>query len=142
APVAGRPRPPAPPRNSAGGVSQATGEGPEAGDKRAHEPDLGAHTANPMLCGMGRSLVVKVTAGTDAPERCSQAFTVAATAVASGVSVSLWLTGESAWFALPGRAAELSLPHAAPLPDLLTPILAGGPGTLCPHGAGRPGSPP
>ena len=53
---------------------------------------------------MASSLVVKVTAGADAPERCSQAFTVAATAVAAGVPTSLWLTGESAWFALPGRA--------------------------------------
>ena len=60
---------------------------------------------------MARSLVVKVTAGADAPERCNQAFTVAATALASGASVSLWLTGESAWFALPGRAAEFELPH-------------------------------
>ena len=61
-----------------------------------------------MLAGMARTLVVKATAGTDAPERCAQAFTVAATAVAAGVSVSLWLTGESAWFALPGRAAEFA----------------------------------
>ena len=75
---------------------------------------------------MTRTLVVKATAGADAPERCSQAFTVAATAVAAGVPVSLWLTGESAWFALPGRAAEFDLPHAAPLPDLLEAVLAGG----------------
>ena len=66
-----------------------------------------------------RSLVIKVTAGKDDPERCNQAFTVAAAAVASGVEVSLWLSGESAWFALPGRAEDFSLPHAAPLADLL-----------------------
>ncbi len=78
-----------------------------------------------------RVLVVKATAGLDAPERCSQAFTVAAVAAASGVRVSLWLTGESAWFALPGRAAEFALPHAAPLPDLLAGILATGTVTLC-----------
>ena len=64
-----------------------------------------------------RSLVVKVTAGTEAPERLSQAFTVAATAVASGVDVSLWLTGESTWMAVPGRAEEFELPYAAPLVD-------------------------
>ena len=87
--------------------------------------------------GMARSLVVKVTAGSDAPERCAQAFTVAATAVASGVDVSLWLTGESAWFALPGRAAEFSLPHSAPLPDLLDAVLAGGRVTLCTQCAAR-----
>jgi predicted peroxiredoxin len=86
-----------------------------------------------------RSLLVKVTAGMDAPERCSQAFTVAALAVASGATTSLWLTGESAWFALPGRAAEFSLPHAAPLPDLLEAILAGGSVTLCTQCAARRG---
>jgi predicted peroxiredoxin len=84
-----------------------------------------------------RSLLVKVTAGMDAPERCSQAFTVAALAVASGADTSLWLTGESSWFALPGRAAEFSLPHAAPLPDLLGAILAGGSITLCTQCAAR-----
>lgn len=86
---------------------------------------------------MTRSLVVKVTAGTDAPERCSQAFTVAATAAAAGVPVSLWLTGESAWFALPGRAAEFTLPHAAPLQDLLEAVLAAGSVTLCTQCAAR-----
>src|SRR5690349_16559706 len=90
-----------------------------------------------MLDAMARTLVVKATAGTDSPERCSQAFTVAATAVASGVSVSLWLTGESSWFALPGRAAEFELPHAAPLPDLIDSILAGGRLTLCTQCAAR-----
>ncbi|BCB85491.1 DsrE family protein [Phytohabitans suffuscus] len=90
-----------------------------------------------MLAPMARSLVVKVTAGTDSPERCAQAFTVAATAVAAGVEVSLWLTGESAWFALPGRAAEFSLPHSAPLPDLLDTVLKGGQVTLCTQCAAR-----
>lgn len=88
---------------------------------------------------MTGSLVVKVTAGLDAPERCSQAFTVAATALASGAEVSLWLTGESAWFALPGRAAEFDLPHAAPLPDLLEAVLSGGHVTLCTQCAARRG---
>lgn len=86
---------------------------------------------------MPRSLVIKVTAGADAPERCSQAFTVAATAAASGVPVSLWLTGESAWFALPGRAEEFTLPHAAPLADLLAGVLAAGTVTLCTQCAAR-----
>jgi predicted peroxiredoxin len=78
-----------------------------------------------------RSLIIKVTAGSDDPERCAQAFTVAATAVASGASVSLWLTGEAAWFAVPGRAAQFQLPHAAPLEDLLAAVLAAGSVTLC-----------
>jgi predicted peroxiredoxin len=81
--------------------------------------------------------VVKVTAGKDEPERCNQAFTVASTAVASGVSVSLWLTGEAAWFALPGRADDFSLPHAAPLGDLLASVLALGTVTVCGQCAAR-----
>jgi predicted peroxiredoxin len=86
---------------------------------------------------VSNKLVIKVTAGADAPERCSQAFTVAAVAVASGVEVSLWLTGESSWFALPGKAADFELPHAAPLPDLLDSLLAGGAVTLCTQCAAR-----
>lgn len=91
------------------------------------------------MAAVSKKLVIKVTAGADAPERCSQAFTVAAVAVASGVEVSLWLTGESAWFALPGRAAEFELPHSAPLPDLLDGVLAGGRITLCTQCAARRG---
>jgi len=68
---------------------------------------------------MPRSLVVKVTAGTDDPERCNQGFTVAATAVTAGADVSLWLTGEAAWLGVPGRAEAFALPHAQPLADLL-----------------------
>ncbi|MEV4349242.1 DsrE family protein [Actinoplanes sp. NPDC049596] len=90
-----------------------------------------------MLALMARLLVVKATAGADAPERCSQAFTVASTAAASGVDVSFWLTGESAWFALPGKAAEFELPHAAPLPDLIDLLLASGKITLCTQCAAR-----
>ncbi|WP_026341613.1 DsrE family protein [Actinomadura atramentaria] len=86
---------------------------------------------------MARSLVIKATAGADGPERCNQAFTVAAAAVASGVPVSLWLTGESAWYALPGRAEEFELPHSAPLAELLSVVLAGGTVTVCTQCAAR-----
>lgn len=86
---------------------------------------------------MARTLIIKVTAGEDEPERCNQAFTVAAAAVASGVTVSLWLTGEASWFALPGRAAGFSLPDAAPLDDLLSSVLALGSVTLCTQCAAR-----
>lgn len=85
------------------------------------------------------ALVVKATAGTDAPERCSQAFTVAATAAAAGVEVSLWLTGESTWFAVPGRVPDLGLEHAAPVPDLLDAVLASGRVTVCTQCAARRG---
>ena len=84
-----------------------------------------------------RSLVVKVTAGTDDQERCNQAFTVAATAVASGLQVSLWLTGEAAWFALPDRADDVALPHAAPLAQLLARVLDEGTVTVCSQCASR-----
>src|ERR1700685_561288 len=84
-----------------------------------------------------RSLIIKVTAGKDDPERCNQAFTVAATAVAAGLEVSLWLTGEAAWLALPGRAGDVRLPYAVPLGDLLTSVLAAGTVTLCTQCASR-----
>jgi len=84
-----------------------------------------------------RTLVVKVTAGKDDPERCNQALTVAAAAVASGVPVSLWLTGEASWFALPDGCPDLSLPHATPLPDLFAAVLSGGSVTLCTQCAAR-----
>jgi predicted peroxiredoxin len=84
-----------------------------------------------------RSLVVKVTSGVEAPERLSQAFTVAATAVASGVQVSLWLTGEASWMAVPGRAEAFELPHAASIVDLRAAVLAGGRLTVCTQCAAR-----
>ena len=86
---------------------------------------------------MPRTLVIKLTAGAEEPERANQAFTVAATAVASGATVSLWLTGEAVWFAVPGRAEAFELPHAAPLTDLLAAVLAGGQLTVCTQCAKR-----
>lgn len=88
---------------------------------------------------MPRSLAVKVTCGPEDPERCNQGFTVAASAVASGADVSLWLTGESAWFGLPGRAETFDLPLATPLSDLLAAVLAGGRVTVCTQCAARRG---
>jgi predicted peroxiredoxin len=83
--------------------------------------------------------VVKCTVGTDEPERCSQAFTVAATAVAAGAEVSLWLTGEAAWLGLPGRAEQFELPHSAPLSELRDAVLAAGTLTVCTQCAARRG---
>jgi predicted peroxiredoxin len=88
---------------------------------------------------MARPLVVKVTCGADDAERCNQAFTVAAMAETAGAEVSLWLTGEAAWFSLPGRADEFSLPKATPLSALLAAILAGGQVTVCSQCAARRG---
>jgi predicted peroxiredoxin len=86
-----------------------------------------------------RTLVVKVTSGVEAPERLSQAFTVAATAAASGVDVSLWLTGEASWMAVPGRAEEFELPYAAGLAELREAVLAQGRVTVCSQCAARRG---
>lgn len=86
-----------------------------------------------------RSLVVKVTCGVEAPERLSQAFTVAATAAASGIDVSVWLTGEASWVATPGRAEQFELPYAAPLADLRDAVVDGGRLTLCTQCAARRG---
>ncbi len=83
------------------------------------------------------SLVIKLTVGKEEAERSNQAFNVAATAVASGVPVSLWLTGEASWFAVPGKAAETKLPHATPLGELLATILNGATVTLCTQCAAR-----
>jgi len=91
---------------------------------------------------MSRTLVVKVTVGDDGPERCAQAFTVAAVAAQSEVPVSLWLTGEAAWFALPGRAEEFALPDSAPLAQLRDAVLASGTVTLCTQCAQRRGIEP
>jgi predicted peroxiredoxin len=88
---------------------------------------------------MSRALVVKVTAGSDDPERCNQGFTVAATAVAAGADVSLWLTGEAAWFGVPGRAEAFSLPHAQPLAELLAAVVDAGRVTVCSQCAVRRG---
>lgn len=82
---------------------------------------------------------MKVTCGAEDAERCNQAFTVAAAAVASGADVGLWLTGEAAWFGVPGRAEEFSLELAAPLSDLLAAVVAGGQVTVCTQCAQRRG---
>ncbi len=92
-----------------------------------------------MTATSPRKLVVKCTTGIDEPERCTQAFTVAATALAAGAEVSLWLTGEAAWLAVPGRAETFELPHSVPLADLRDAVLAGGTVTVCTQCAARRG---
>ena len=84
-----------------------------------------------------RTLVIKVTCGTESLERLNPAFTVAATAVASGVGVSLWLTGEASWMGVPGRAETVELAHAAALADLRDAVVAAGTVTVCGQCAAR-----
>lgn len=81
------------------------------------------------------NLVVKCT--TLDPEPCSQAFTVATTALASGATVSVWLTGDATWLATPGRAEALVLPLATPLAELRDAVLADGSLTVCTQCAAR-----
>ena len=84
-----------------------------------------------------RPLVVKITAGADEPERANQGFTVAAAAVAAGADVSVWLTGEAVWMAVPGHAEEFELPQAAPLDTLVALLLLSGRITVCTQCAAR-----
>lgn len=86
-----------------------------------------------------RALVVKLTCGAEAAERANQALTVAGTAAASGVRVSLWLTGEASWFGVRGRTLDLGLDHAAPAQDLLETINALGRVVVCTQCAARRG---
>ncbi len=88
---------------------------------------------------MRSALLVKVTSGEDAPERCAQAFTVSSVAALSGVRVSLWLTGEAVWMAVPGRAEAFVLPHSAPMAGLRDDVLGSGTLTVCTQCAVRRG---
>lgn len=76
-------------------------------------------------------LVIKLATGLSDAERVSQAFTVASTALASGIEVSFWLVGEAAWLAIAGKADEFTLPHAARIADTLQSIIESGTVTLC-----------
>jgi predicted peroxiredoxin len=112
-------------------------------DPSGPRPQHGMHPqhAQPILPSQ-RALVIKCTTGAENAERCSQAFTVAATAAATGVPTSLWLTGEAAWFGLPGKAEEFVLPHSAALAELRDTVLAQGTLTVCTQCAQRRGIEP
>ncbi|GAA0984539.1 hypothetical protein ENKNEFLB_00738 [Nocardioides aquaticus] len=90
-----------------------------------------------------RPLNVKVTCAADAPERSNQGLTVAATAIAAGSRVSLWLTGDAAWLgtvvATDGRPPTYDLEHAVAPEDLLAVVLEAGRVTVCSQCAARRG---
>jgi len=65
-----------------------------------------------------------------------QAFTVAATGVASGAQVSLWLMGEASLQGVAG-VEDVLLPHSPPLSQLRDAVLAGGTLTVCTQCAAR-----
>jgi predicted peroxiredoxin len=84
-----------------------------------------------------RSLVIKCTAGAEDPERANQAFTVATAAIASGAQVTLWLTGDAAWFGVPGRAEEFDLPLAGSLAEARDLVVEDGTLVVCSQCAAR-----
>jgi predicted peroxiredoxin len=84
-----------------------------------------------------QSLLIKITCGAEAAERANQAWTVAAMGVAAGASVSVWLTGEAVWFAVPGRQPDLQLPYATPVGELVETVRLGGEITVCTQCAAR-----
>ena len=91
---------------------------------------------------MSRSLVLKLTCGTDtleSLERTAQALTVAATAAASGTPVSLWLTGDATLLATPLYAERLALPHATSFAELRDVLLDLQAVTVCTQCAVRRG---
>jgi predicted peroxiredoxin len=84
-----------------------------------------------------RALLVKITCGAEAPERANQGWTVAAMGVAAGADVTVWLTGEAVWFAVPERQPDLALPFATPVPELVETVRAGGGIRVCSQCAAR-----
>lgn len=92
------------------------------------------------MSGVRRSLLVKVTCDLSAAERLNQALTVPATAAASGVSVSVWLSGEATSLAVAGFAETLPvLAHAVPPAELRDTLLLLARVTVCAQCAKRRG---
>src|SRR6478609_5374630 len=94
------------------------------------------HVSTPFP-SMLRPLVIKLTCGAEAAERANQAWTVAAMGVTAGASVTVWLTGEGVWFAVPGRQPDLELPYATPVAELIEAVRLGGSITVCTQCAAR-----
>jgi predicted peroxiredoxin len=84
-----------------------------------------------------RSLLIKITCGAEEAERANQAWTVAAMGIAAGAPVSVWLTGEAVWFAVPGRQPDLELPYATPVAELIETVRLDGVITVCTQCAAR-----
>ena len=76
-------------------------------------------------------LVIKITSGTEALERCNQGWTVATSGVAAGVETSVWLTGDAVWFATPGYADTVQLEGAQSFAFAVAEVLAEGSLTAC-----------
>jgi len=84
-----------------------------------------------------RPLAIKITCGAEAAERANQAWTVAATAIASGADVTVWLTGDGVWFGVRGRQPDLGLAHATPVAELIEAVRLAGRIIVCTQCAAR-----
>ena len=51
--------------------------------------------------------------------------------------MSVWLTGEAVWFAVPGRQPDLELPYATPVAELIETVRLAGAITVCTQCAAR-----
>ncbi|MFZ1362666.1 MAG: DsrE family protein [Candidatus Nanopelagicales bacterium] len=71
-----------------------------------------------------KKLAVKIASSPTDLERCTQALTVAASALAAGAEVRLWLAGDAVQFALPGFAESLKLEYSMSLAELRDSILS------------------
>lgn len=86
---------------------------------------------------MAKRLVIKVTHAADDPERAHIGVNVAATALASGLDVDVFLAAEGVELARPGAGFELA--EAPPVGELLDAVYAGGSVTVCTPCATRRG---
>lgn len=86
---------------------------------------------------MASRLVIKVTHAHDDPERAHIGVNVAATALASGMGVDLFLAADGVELARPDAAFELA--EAPPVGDLLDVVYDGGTVTVCTPCATRRG---
>jgi predicted peroxiredoxin len=80
---------------------------------------------------MASTLVIKVTNALNDPERAHLGCNVAATALASGVEVHLFLAGEGVHLARPEIPDQMQVPDAPPLAELLHAIYTAGSVTVC-----------
>lgn len=88
---------------------------------------------------MDRSLVVKITASSDNPERAHIACNVAVVALASGVDVHVFLAIEGVHLARPAVPETIVVAEAPPIGELLDALYAGGSVTVCTPCATRRG---
>ena len=88
---------------------------------------------------MARALVIKIATGASDPERVITALNVAAAAAASGVAVSVWLSGDATWLATQNSLPDLALKGAADWQELYSTATADGGAKVCAQCAQRRG---